>query len=270
MNAMVKPVGHLLREWRQHRRMTQMDFANEAEISTKHLSFLETGRAQPSRHMLLRLTELLDVPLRERNTLLIAAGFAPMYAERKLDDPALAAARRAVDIVLKAHEPFPAIAIDRHWHMVAGNAAIGAFMMGIAEELLQPPVNVMRLSLHPNGLASRIVNFAEWREHLLARLRKQIDATADAGLATLYEELVQYPGARANGKGTSHLEYGGVVIPFQVQSPVGVLSFLSTTTIFGTPVEVTLSELAIEAFFPADEFTSQVLTQNASQLVKSP
>lgn len=264
MNAMVKPVGHLLREWRQRRRMTQMDFANEAEISTKHLSFLETGRAQPSRHMLLRLTELLDVPLRERNTLLVAAGFAPMYAERKLDDPALAAARRAVDVVLKAHEPFPAIAIDRHWNMVAANAAVGPFMTDIDVELLQPPINVMRLSLHPKGLASRIVNFGEWREHLLARLRKQIETTADEGLTKLYEELAQYPAGATNVKTISHLEYGGVVIPFQVHSPVGVLSFLSTTTIFGTPVDVTLSELAIEAFFPADDFTSQVLTQSAA------
>jgi transcriptional regulator with XRE-family HTH domain len=265
MNAMVKPVGHLLREWRQRRRMTQLDFACEADISTRHLSFLETGRSQPSRHMLLHLAELLDVPLRERNQLLIAAGFAPMYAERTLDDPALTAARRAIDLVLKGHEPFPALAVDRHWNMVAANAAVGALLVGVSAELLQPPVNVLRLSLHPDGLAPRIANLPEWRDHLLARLRRQVEATADVALSRLLHELEHLSDSGATGKAAAHIDYGGVVIPFQLTTPAGVLSFLGTTTVFGTPVDVTLSELAIEAFFPADEFTASAIAQSAAK-----
>src|SRR5687768_12776775 len=183
-------IGHLLREWRQRRRLSQLDFATEAEISSKHLSFLETGRSQPSRDMLLKLAELLDVPLRERNTLLIAAGFAPMFTERSLDDPALRAAREAVDLVLKGHEPYPALAIDRHWTMLAANRAVAPMLIGIPNALLQPPVNVLRLSLHPEGLAPRIVNLAQWRTHLLARLRRQIDVSADPALVALHDELL--------------------------------------------------------------------------------
>jgi transcriptional regulator with XRE-family HTH domain len=161
MNA--TPVGRLLREWRQRRRLSQLDFATEAEISAKHLSFIETGRAQPSRDMLLKLAELLEVPLRERTRLLVAAGFAPMFAERSLDDPALQAARSAVELVLKGHEPYPALAVDRHWTLLAANRAVPLFLSELPESLLQPPVNVLRLSLHPDGLAPRIVNLPQWR-----------------------------------------------------------------------------------------------------------
>ena len=173
-------IGNHLREWRQRRRLSQLDLALEAEISTKHLSFLETGRAQPSRDMVLKLAEQLDVPLRERNVLLVSAGYAPVFPQRSLQDPALQAARKAVDLVLKGHEPYPALAVDRHWTLVAHNAAVPALLAGAAARLLQPPVNVLRLSLHPQGLAPRIENLAEWRAHLLARLRQQIDVTADA------------------------------------------------------------------------------------------
>ncbi|MED5617705.1 helix-turn-helix domain-containing protein [Ideonella sp. BN130291] len=256
--ATTRPVGELLRDWRQRRRMSQLDLACEADISTRHLSFVETGRAQPSREMLLHLAERLNVPLRERNALLIAAGFAPMFAERSLDDPALKAARAALDLVLRGHEPYPALAVDRHWNLVAMNRAVGAFMDGIAPELLQPPVNVLRLALHPGGLAPRIVNLVEWRAHLIARLHQQIAASADPGLDALMRELCDYP---VPGDGAPHLhtDYAGVIVPLKLKTPGGVLSFFSTITVFGTPVDITLSELALEAFFPADAATAAAL-----------
>jgi transcriptional regulator with XRE-family HTH domain len=252
------PVGHLLREWRQRRRLSQLDFACEAEISSKHLSFLETGRSRPSREMLLRLAELLEVPLRERNAMLIAAGFAPVFSERSLADPALQAARKAVDQVLKGHEPYPALAIDRCWTLVASNAAVPPLLAGIKRELLQPPVNVLRLSLHPEGLAPRIVNLAEWRAHLFARLRRQIDVSADRVLMDLFDELASYPAPPGDGREPKH-DGSSVVVPFRLAIEGAVLSFISTTTVFGTPIDITLSELAVEAFFPADEATSAIL-----------
>jgi transcriptional regulator with XRE-family HTH domain len=256
--ATSRPVGELLRDWRQRRRMSQLDLACEADISTRHLSFVETGRAQPSREMLLHLAERLNVPLRERNALLIAAGFAPMFAERSLDDPALKAARQALDLVLQGHEPYPALAVDRHWNLVAMNRAVGAFMDGIAPELLQPPVNVLRLALHPGGLAPRIVNLVEWRAHLIARLHQQIAASADPGLDALMRELCDYP-VPGDSAPALHTDYGGVVVPFQLKTEAGVLSFFTTITVFGTPVDITLSELALEAFFPADAATAAAL-----------
>ena len=257
----VRPIGDHLREWRQRRRLSQLDLALEADISAKHLSFLETGRAQPSREMVLHLAERLDVPLLERNVLLLSAGYAPIYAQRALDDPALRQARQAVDLVLKGHEPYPALAVDRHWTLIAHNAAVPALMASADPTLLQPPVNVLRLSLHPNGLAPRIANLPEWRAHLLMRLRQQIDVTADGELIRLLDELSGYP-APGGGKaprGTVKDEYAGVVVPLQFNTGAGVLSFFSTTTIFGTPVDVTLSELAIESFFPADAATAALL-----------
>src|SRR6516164_1267377 len=180
-----EPVGGLLRQWRQRRRLSQLDLACDAGISTRHLSFVETGRAQPSREMLLHLAEQLDVPLRERNVLLVAAGYAPVFRERSLEDPALAAARTAIDLVLAGHEPFPAIAVDRHWRLVSANKAVGVLLAGVDQDLLRQPVNVLRVALHPDGLAPRTVNLAEWRAHLLARLRRQIELTADPELIKL-------------------------------------------------------------------------------------
>jgi len=257
MTTAARPVGDLLREWRQRRRLSQLAFAGEAEISTRHLSFLETGRAQPSRDMLLHLAEQLEVPLRERNVLLAAAGFAPMFAERRLDDPALTAARQAIDLVLTGHEPYPAIVVDRLWTLVAANKAAARLLDGIAPAQLQPPVNVLRLSLHPQGLAPRIANLAEWRNHLLARLRRQIDATGDAALAALHAELAAYP-VPASPR-PAHTDYGGVLIPLRLTTPAGVLSFFSTITVFGTPVDITLSELALESLYPADAATAAAL-----------
>jgi len=259
------PFGVHLRHWRTRRRLSQLDLAQEAEVSTRHLSYVETGRAAPSREMVLRLAERLDVPLRERNALLVAAGFAPMYRQRSLDDPAMAAARRAVDLVLKGHEPFPALAVDRHWNLVAHNALVPMLMAGAAPELVTAPVNVLRLSLHPDGLAPRIANLAQWRAHLLERLQQQIAATGDAVLQALHDELEAYPTPQVSHDTPAvETELSGVVVPFQLATPNGVLSFISTTTIFGTPVDVTLQELAVESFFPADAQTAAALAALAA------
>lgn len=255
--------GDQLRHWRQLRRLSQLDLALDAEISTRHLSFLETGRASPSREMLLRLSERLEIPLRERNLLLLAAGFAPVYPERGLDDPALAPARAAIDSLLKAHEPYPALAIDRHWQLVAANALLAPLIAGVAPHLLQGPVNVLRLSLHPEGVAPRIVNLGEWRHHLLDRLKRQIATTGDPVLQDLLGELLRYPGP-ANDAAPAGGETA-IAVPLRLRTEVGVLSFLSATMVFGTPVDVTLSELAIETFLPADAATAQMLRSIAVQ-----
>jgi len=248
-------IGALLREWRTRRRMSQLDLAGEAEVSQRHLSFIESGRSQPSREMILKLSEQLDIPLRQRNTLLIAAGFAPSFGERRLDDPSLAPALAAVEQVLKGHEPNPALAVDRHFNMIAANASIAPFLEGIAEpSLLTPPVNVMRLSLHPRGLAPAIVNLAEWRAHLLARLRKLIESTADPVLEDLEAELLTYPSGVTRTR-TVHDEGTAIVHPLRIRMGGAMFSFISTLTVFGTPLDATLSELAIESFFPADEET---------------
>ena len=255
MNMHTQPVGEMIREWRQRRRLSQLAFACEADISARHLSFLETGRSRPSRDMLLHLAERLDMPFRERNALMLAAGFAPVYSETGLDNPDAAAARRAVDLVLAAHEPFPAIAVDRHWNLVAGNAALPLFLAGIPEELLAPPVNVLRLSLHPQGLGSRIENLGEWCAHVFERLQRQIDLTNDESLTALLAELKAYPAA-AKALEPINPEYGGIIIPLRLKTDAGTLSFFTTTTVFGTAVDITFSELVIETFMPGDEFTA--------------
>jgi transcriptional regulator with XRE-family HTH domain len=261
MMGTIRPVGDHLREWRQRRRMSQLDLALEAEISTRHLSFLETGRSTPSRVMVLRLAEQLDIPLRERNVLLNAAGYAPVYLERPLDDPALQAARRAVDLVIKGHEPYPALAVDRQWMLVAANSAVATLLTGVDAALLEPPVNVLRLGLHPRGLAPRTANLPEWRAHLLARLRQQVALTADPALIELMREISDYPAPSEDrtAKRDVEGEYASVVVPFQLITDAGILSFFSTTTVFGTPTDITLSELALECFYPADSATAEAL-----------
>jgi transcriptional regulator with XRE-family HTH domain len=262
MMGSAQPVGDLLREWRQRRRLSQLDLALEAEISTKHLSFVESGRAQPSREMVLHLAEQLEVPLRERNVLLVAAGFAPVFRERNLQDPALASAHKAMELVLKGQEPYPALAVDRHWTMVASNSAVARLVAGADASLLRPPINVLRLSLHPQGLAPRIANLHEWRSHLLERLRRQVDVSADPVLVELLKELRGYPApSTAPKRQSANGEFAGVVVPLQFVTDAGALSFFSTTTVFGTPVDITLSELALEAFFPADAATAEALRQ---------
>jgi transcriptional regulator with XRE-family HTH domain len=260
--SQVQPVGRMLRSWRERRRMSQLDLAGEAEISTRHLSFLETGRSLPSREMVLRLAARLEVPLRERNALLVAAGYAPTFRDRPLDDPALRAARKAIDLLLAGHEPFPALAVDRHWTLLASNRSVPALLAGVEPALLAPPLNVLRVSLHPAGLAPRIANLAQWRSHLLARLRRQVAATGDAVLGALLGELEQYP-APDRSAPSDDQDFAGVVVPLELETPLGRLSFIGTTTMFGTPVDITLSEIAVESFFPADAATAQALERLA-------
>src|SRR6266480_4953017 len=236
--APTKPlhVGGHLREWRQRRHLSQLDLAVDAEISARHLSFVETGRAAPSRDMVLKLAERLNVPLRERNVLLVAAGYAPAFPQRELDDPALKAAREAINLVLKAHEPNPALAYDRHWNLVSANRMVMPLLDGIPARLLGQPFNILRVAFHPEALAARTVNLAEWCSHLLERLPRQCAATADTELIKLYHELKAYPiPARA-----APLSADNVAIPFKMRLDGDVLSFISTTMIFGTPVDITL------------------------------
>lgn len=256
--------GTLLREWRQRRRLSQLGLALEADISQRHLSFVESGRAAPSRDMVIRLSETLSVPLRQRNRILAAAGFAPVFPERAIEDARFRPALDAIRTVLKGHEPYPALAVDRHWNMVASNASIAPLLVGIPNrQLLEPPVNVLRLALHPEGLAPRIVNLAEWREHLLGRLRQQIEAVADAGLAELERELSSYPGPRSS-PAHHHDPARDIAVPMRLRLGDDILSFISTVTVFGTPLDVTLSELAIESFFPADPETAERLRRIAA------
>jgi transcriptional regulator with XRE-family HTH domain len=245
-------IGGLLRDWRQRRRLSQMDLALEAGISTRHLSFVETGRSRPSPDMVVQLAEQLEVPLRERNELLLAAGYAPRYGARSLDDPALNEVRDAVSRVLAAHEPYPAIAVDRHWNLIASNEALGPMLEGVAPELLVPPVNTIRLALHPDGVAPRIINLGEYRADLLHRLERAARITGDDTLLELREEMLGYPGPEAPPAPP------GSAVTVQLRlAPLsgddgGELAFFSTITTFGTAVDVTVSELAVEAFFPAN------------------
>jgi transcriptional regulator with XRE-family HTH domain len=258
--------GELLREWRRRRHQSQLALALDAGVSQRHLSFVESGRAQPSREMVLRLAEQLDVPLRERNRLLVAAGYAPVFQERSLDDPALGAVHRAIERVLRAHEPYPALAIDRHWTLVAANRAVAPFLAAASPALLTPPVNVLRLSLHPDGLAPRIANLSQWRPYLLQRLQHESDLTGDPQLDELLTELRGYPTPRDRAgspvsTATVHAD-SRVFVPLQLETDAGVLSFLSTTTVFGTPVDVTVAEIALECFFPADDATAEHLRRS--------
>jgi transcriptional regulator with XRE-family HTH domain len=255
-------VGDHLREWRQRRHLSQLDLAVDAEISARHLSFVETGRAAPSRDMVLKLAERLNVPLRERNVLLVAAGYAPAFPQRELDDPALKAAREAINLVLKAHEPNPALAYDRHWNLVSANRMVAPLLEGIPQRLLGQPFNILRLALHPEGLAPRTVNLAEWCGHLLERLHRQCEATADPELIKLYHDLKAYPMPARAGP----LSPDNVAIPFKLRHNGEVLSFISTTMVFGTPVDITLSELALETFFPADDRTAERMRSMAASL----
>lgn len=253
--APVRPVGDLLREWRMRRRRSQLDLALDVGVSTRHLSCVETGRAMPSRAMLLKLGEALDVSLRGRNALLVAAGYAPMYRERPLADPTLAAARAAVDTILAVHEPHPALAIDRHWNLIAANRAVAPLLVGVDAALLAPPVNVLRLSLDPRGLAPRIVNLPEWRAHLLHRVAQQVDASGDAELARLHDALR----ALGDDGGAPPSPASSIAVPFRLATASGELAFFTTTTVFGTAVDITLDELALECFFPADAATAAAM-----------
>lgn len=252
------PVGELLREWRERRRLSQLALSVEASVSTRHLSFVETGRSAPSRELILHLSRQLEVPLRERNRLLLAAGYAPVYAETALDEPRMAAARAAVRQVLTSHEPYPAVVVDRAWHMVDANSSVRLLTDLVSPHLLAPPANVLRVSLHPDGLAPHIRNLPEWRAHLLGRLERQLSLTGDPALAALRDELVAYPG----GGDAPDVELPGpgeIVVPLRVVVAGRELSFISTIATFGTPLDVTLAELSIESFYPADDTTTLAL-----------
>jgi transcriptional regulator with XRE-family HTH domain len=258
MMATDNRVGTLLRGWRQRRRLSQLDLALEAGVSTRHLSFVETGRSRPSVEMVLHLADQLEVPLRERNQLLLAAGYAPRYESRSLEeDPGLASVREALHRVLTGHEPYPAFAIDGGWNLVMSNTALDPLLEGVAPELLVPPVNVMRLALHPQGLAPRIVNLGEWRSHLLERLSRQLSATGDPRLEVLLDELREYPGPRLEAAADGHAIM--VELHLAASPEGGELRFFSTVTTFGTAADVTVSELSVEAFFPADAQTAERL-----------
>jgi transcriptional regulator with XRE-family HTH domain len=244
----------MLREWRCRRRLSQFELALEADISSRHLSFVETGRSRPSAEMVLHLAERLDVPLRERNDLLLAAGYAPAYAQRELDAPEIRPVRDAIEQVLSWHEPFPALVVDRHWALVSANRALASLVEGAAPHLLEPPVNVLRLSLHPEGVAPRIVNLPQWRTHLLERLRRDALATGDPALYALHDELASYP----SGDPGQPLDpaFAEVAVPLRMRDGNSELSFISTSTSFGNALDVTVAELSIESFFPTDERTA--------------
>ncbi len=250
--------GELLRQWRERRRLSQLDLALAAETSARHLSFVETGRARPSRDMLLRLAEQLEVPLRERNHLLLAGGYAPVFGQAPLDAPQMAAVREALGKVLAGHEPYPAVVVDRSWNLVDANAAVAVLLGPADPALLAPPANVLRVSLHPDGMAPRIVNLGEWRAHLLGRLRRQVALTGDARLAELLDELRAYPCAQPEPE-VEVPGPGDVVVPLRLRHGGQELSFLSIMASFGTPLDVTVAELAIESFFPADPATGAAL-----------
>lgn len=252
-------VGSLLKQWRHRRRLSQLDLAIEAEISQRHLSFMETGRARPSRDMVMQLAEHLDVPLRERNVILNAAGYAPHFPQRPLDAPELSVAREAIDRILRGHLPHPALAVDRHWTLLSANAAVATLLTDVAPHLLEGNVNVLRLSLHPEGLAPRILNLGEWRGHILSRLDHEIEVTADPRLATLRSELLALPCPEAEKRKRSPNRTQEIAVPLRLKSTYGPLSFISTTTIFGTAVDVTLAEVTIESFFPADRETADAV-----------
>lgn len=248
--------GILLRRWRQRRRMTQIDLALAAESSTRHLSCLETGKARPSPEMIARLAEYLDIPFRDRNALLLSAGFAPAYQERAVDG--LQAAKLAMDRLLQAHKPYPAFAVDRHWNVVLSNSALPQLYEGCSPELLRPPVNAMRLILHPAGMGPRILNFDAWRAYSLSVLRQQLEIRADPLIRDLHEELASYP-ARTNADAPMDLDDSQrLLMPLRISTRLGTVSFLNTLTVFGTPNDITLSELALEMLFPADEQTIEI------------
>ena len=253
-----RPVGELLRQWRERRRLSQLELAIQADVSTRHLSFVETGRSTPSRDMVLHLAEQLEVPLRERNHLLMAAGYAPVYSETALDSPQMSVVRAAVRQVLTGHEPYPALVVDRDWNLVDANDSLELLTGTATADLLTPPANVLRLALHPDGMAPRIVNLGEWRAHLLGRVRRRVAMTADPAQTALYEELAAYPCDQPEPE-VDPLGPNGLVVPLRIRYGARELAFFCTVATFGMPLDVTLAELAIETFFPADAATATFL-----------
>ncbi|WP_087925809.1 helix-turn-helix transcriptional regulator [Streptomyces albireticuli] len=261
--AVATGVGALLREWRERRRISQLELALRADSSARHISFIETGRSRPSQEMVLRLADRLDVPVREQNALLLAAGYAPRFPERPLDDPALAGLREGLDALLRGHEPYPALVVDGAYDVVAANRGIGTLLQGVAEHLLEAPLNAMRVTLHPQGLAPRIRNFREWRGHLLHQMERQLALVRSAPLRALYEEVGAYPLPEGAADGPPPADPGRApyALPLVVELDGRTLSFISTITTFNTPMDVTVSELAMETFLPADPETARHLRE---------
>ncbi|GGW03203.1 transcriptional regulator [Streptomyces globisporus] len=273
-------VGPLLRDWREQRRISQLELALRADSSARHISFIETGRSRPSEDMVLRLAEHLDIPVRERNALLVIAGYAPRYPQTSLDDPAMASLRESLERLLAAYEPYPALVVDGTYGVVAANRGVALLLEGVPEMLLAPPLNAMRLTLHPEGLAPRIVNLPEWRADLLAQMDRQIALVRSPALRELYDEVAAYPApARAGGTDRTAEGTGGAVpvagradragrerdraaafaLPMLLEHGGRVLSFVSSIATFNTPMDVTVAELAIETFLPADRETAAYL-----------
>lgn len=252
-----QPFGWHLKAWRARRRLSQLQLALAADVSARHLGFVELGRAKPSRSLILRLAEELEVPLRDRNTWLMAAGFAPVFEERPHDDASVALLHAAIMSTLEAHKPFPAFAVDRHWNVVTSNAAVPELYDGVRAELLLPPVNAMRLTLHPEGMAPRLINLAEWAAHTISRLRREIALTADPRLVEILSEAQSfYPDAQPEVAGKQAYP---LAVPLKVSTSLGVLSFFSSVMVFGSPVDIGLSELAVELFYPADVETDRAV-----------
>jgi transcriptional regulator with XRE-family HTH domain len=260
VDTMRRPVGEQLRGWRERRRLSQLELAIDADISTRHLSFVETGRSRPSRDMVLHLAERLEVPLRDRNNLLLAAGYAPAYRESALDSVSLAPVAAAVRQILAGHEPYPAVVVNARSELVDANASVALFLGGIAPHLLEPPANTLRIALHPDGMAPKIVNLPVWRAHLLERLRRQIANSGDPVLTELLDEVAGYPGGEDHAADPA----SAVALPMRYRHDGRELTFVSTLATFGAPLDVTVAELAIEAFYPADEETAALLRAAAS------
>jgi transcriptional regulator with XRE-family HTH domain len=248
-------IGELLRAWRRRRSLSQLELALNAEVSSRHVSFVETGRARPSREMVLHLAEHLGVPLRERNGLLLAAGYAPLYRERSLDTPEMAPVQAAIERFLRAHEPYPAVVLDRHYNLLSANDASALLTDGVAPELLEPPASAYRIALHPSGMARRIVNLREWSAHLLHRLRRHVEITGDPRLQSLHDELASYPGVIIEPL-PEETPGADIVLPLRLRDGDTELAFLSTISTFGTALDITLAEMSIEAFYPANAQTA--------------
>jgi transcriptional regulator with XRE-family HTH domain len=259
-------VGTLLRDWRKRRGLSQLSLAVDADISQRHLSFVESGKSRPSREMILHLARQLDVPLRERNAILVAGGFAPYYPQRPLQSPELAPARDVIERILQGHMPHPALVVDRYWTLITSNNALTVLLNDVAPQLLNGDVNVLRLSLHPDGLAPRIINLGEWRDHILERLAHEAEHTADPKLMALYKGLTALPGPlNRHPRSTRAARNGTIAVPIHLTSDHGPLSFISTTTVFGTAADVTLAEITIETFYPSDDRTASIMARLANR-----
>jgi transcriptional regulator with XRE-family HTH domain len=254
-------VGELIRDWRSRRRRSQMDLALDVGVSTRHLSFVETGRSRPSPELVLALAHHLDVPLRERNTLLLAAGYAPRFSQTPIDDPSMLRVRAGMQRMLDAHDPYPGVVIDRQWNVVLSNRAAAALTVGVDPSLLGPPMNVYRLCLHPDGLADRTTNFIEWAAYLLQQLRRSITLSGDPTLQAILDEVMTYPNVAriAPLADIAAWDEPPLLVPFRFQTPLGEVSLFTTITTFGTPLDVTIDEIAVELFFPADDASDVML-----------